>query len=74
MSPNDEAECMDNHEFADFLNILAASAKPVIYLIMTEGRVFFGDKVFTTLLASQAFQREYFASATHDTHYTIYSA
>ena len=62
--------CMENHEFVDFINILVATAKQMKYNIMTEARIFFGDKVFTTHRASQAFQSEYFASATHDTQYT----
>ena len=70
MSPANEQECMTSHEFADFLNILVATAKQMRYNIMTEARIFFGDKVFTTHRASQAFQSEYFASATHDTQYT----
>ena len=52
---------MTSHEFPDFLNILVATAKQMKYNIMTEARIFFGDKVFTTHRPSQAFQREYFA-------------
>jgi hypothetical protein len=74
MMPNNAQECMTSHEFPDFLHILVATAKQMKYNIMTEARIFFGDKVFTTHRALKAFQREYFASATHDTHYTIYSA
>ena len=74
MSPDDAAECMAHHEFADFLNILVATAKQMKYIIMTEARIFFGDKVFATHRASKAFQREYFASATHDTQYTQHNA
>ena len=74
MSPDDEAECMENHEFAYFLNIFVASAKQMKCLLMTERRVFFGDNVFTTLRASRAFQREYFASTTHDTQHTQHNA
>ena len=39
---------MTSHEFADFLNILVATVKQMRYNIMTEARIFFGDKVFTT--------------------------
>jgi hypothetical protein len=61
MSPDgeDESECVNSPEFAEFLNILVATAKQMRYTIMTEGRVFFGDHVFTTHRASQSFQREY---------------
>ena len=48
MSPANEQECMTSHEFADFINILVATAKQMRYAIMTEARIFFGDKVFTT--------------------------
>ena len=70
MSPDDEHECLESIEFPEFLHILVATAKQMKYNIMTEARIFFGDKVFTTHRASKAFQREYFASATHDTQYT----
>jgi hypothetical protein len=70
MSPDEAVECMTNHEFADFLHILVCTSKQMKYIILTEGRIFFGDQVFTTLRASPAFQREYFASATHDSQYT----
>ena len=61
MSPDghDESDCLNSPEFAEFLNILVATAKQMKYTIMTEGRVFFGDNVFTTHRASQTFQREY---------------
>jgi hypothetical protein len=61
MMPHNAQECMTSHEFPDFLNILVATAKQMKYNIMTEARIFFGDKVFTTHRPSQAFQREYFA-------------
>ena len=35
MSPEDTVECMENHEFADFINILVATAKQMKYMIMT---------------------------------------
>ena len=60
MSPEETVMCIESHEFADFINILVATAKQMRYFIMTEGRVFFGDNVFTTLRASTSFQREYF--------------
>ena len=74
MSPDEAVECMTNHEFADFLHILVCTSKQMKYIIMTEGRIFFGDYVFTTHRASPAFQREYFASATHDIQYTQHNA
>jgi hypothetical protein len=74
MSPDEAVECMTNHEFADFLHILVCTSKQMKYIIMAEGRIFFGDKVFTTHRASPAFQREYFASATHDIQYTQHNA
>jgi len=74
MSPDEAVECMTNHEFADFLHILVCTSKQMKYIIMTEGRIFFGDNVFTTHRASPAFQREYFASATHDIQYTQHNA
>jgi hypothetical protein len=59
MSPEETVMCMESHEFADFIYILVATAKQMRYVIMTDGRIFFGDNVFTTLRASRSFQREY---------------
>ena len=60
MSPEESDQCMENHEFVDFINILVATAKQMKYVIMTEGRIFFGDNVFTSHRASRSFHREYF--------------
>ena len=60
MSPEESDQCMENHEFVDFINILVATAKQMRYVIMTEGRIFFGDNVFTSHRASRSFHREYF--------------
>ena len=59
MDGSDEDEIMESPQFADFLFILVQVTKQMRYQILSEGRVFFGDKVFTSeLRASKLFQRE----------------
>ncbi len=73
----DEEECLNSSEFGEFMTILVACAKQMKYQSMPEGRVFFGDKVFTTHRASKQFQSEYlpvlriFSKTTHVTQFCI---
>ena len=59
MDGSDEAECLDSPDLAEFLFILVQNAKQMRYSIITEGRVFFGDNVFSTMRALQKYQREF---------------
>jgi hypothetical protein len=43
---SEEEEIMQSPYFADFLFIQVQAAKQMRYLVLTEGRVFFGNKVF----------------------------
>ena len=59
MDGSDEQEVLNSPEVADFMFILVSAAKQLRYSILTEGRVFFGDNVFTSLRASKKFQGEF---------------
>jgi len=62
----EEEEIMQSSELPDFLFILVSAAKQMRYQVLTEGRVFFGDKVFTSeLRASHLFQREFMRKDLH---------
>jgi hypothetical protein len=50
----------DHGKSADFLFIQVQVAKQLHCLVLTEGRVFFGDKVFTSdVLPSQLYRRKF---------------
>jgi hypothetical protein len=55
----EEKECIDHADFPEFLSILVFAAKQMRYNILTEGRIYFGDHVFTPFRASKKFQREF---------------
>ena len=59
MDGDDEAECFRSPEFPDFLNILAQTVKQMRHQLLVEGRVYFGDNVFTSLRAPPKFQSEF---------------
>jgi hypothetical protein len=59
MDGDDEAECVRSPEFPDFLNILAQTVKQMRHQLLVEGRVYFGDNVFTSLRAPPKFQSEF---------------
>jgi hypothetical protein len=59
MDGSDEQEVLNSPKVADFMFILVSAAKQLRYSILTEGRVFFGDNVFTSLRASKKFQGEF---------------
>jgi hypothetical protein len=42
-----EKKIMDHHDFADFVWIMVQAAKQMRYNLLVDGRIFFGDKVFT---------------------------
>ena len=49
LDPDGEQEkyIMDHHDFADFVWIMVQAAKQMRYNLLVDGRIFFGDKVFT---------------------------
>jgi hypothetical protein len=59
MDGSDEQEVLNSPEVADFMFILVSAAKQLRYSLLTEGRVFFGDNVFTALRASKKYQGEF---------------
>jgi|GEM_PF-5673281 len=60
MDGTEAEEIMQSPEAADFYYIQVSSAKQMRYLILTQGRVFFGDNVFTTAEAPSAlYAREF---------------
>ncbi len=55
-SEEQDSECMDHAEFSEFSFILVQAAKQMRYNILVEGRIFFGDNVFTTLRPAKKYQ------------------
>jgi hypothetical protein len=50
---------MDHPDFADLLWIMLLAAKQMRYNLLVDGRIFFGDNVFTHFRASKKYQGEF---------------
>ncbi len=59
MDGEEEQECMNHKDFPDFLFFLVQATKQMRYIILIEGRIFFGDNVFTTFRAAKKYQRKF---------------
>ncbi len=59
MDGEEERECMEHPDFPEFCWILVQAAKQMRYNLLTDGRVFFGDNVFSTFRAAKKYQGKF---------------